>query len=282
MYRTSAWACPSCKNAVLREFNQRYACDECEGLLVGVDDFVKTMEDVDGGSDAITFDNDKESDLVCPLCPKKLLVGRLMRAHTLMTGVAHCTEHGIWFGNGQLAGFIATTSRRAHGNVGEGRTYGGVGGARGPAGLAVSKWWNKPKPRVHTAMTSRFAGEELSCPTCDTKLAFIGDRWACDACTGSFVETGALDAMVSEMSKELWHLPDPVGDVGPRVCPACKAKMVLEKLEGVTIDRCGDHGVWFDEGELAEVLEHVANPHTHVTWLRRLFGRRNSQAPENR
>jgi len=43
-------------------------------------------------------------------------------------------------------------------------------------------------------------------------------------------------------------------------------------LEGVTIDRCDVHGVWFDDRELEQTLHHSsAPPHGLVAWLKRLF-----------
>jgi len=50
-----------------------------------------------------------------------------------------------------------------------------------------------------------------------------------------------------------------------RPCPLCAAQMVLLELDTVTIDRCNEHGLWFDGGELANILEGEAFA----------FGRRN-------
>ena len=41
----------------------------------------------------------------------------------------------------------------------------------------------------------------------------------------------------------------------------------------VTVDRCAEHGTWFDPAELEEALEHVAltKDHGFRHWLRHLF-----------
>lgn len=50
--------------------------------------------------------------------------------------------------------------------------------------------------------------------------------------------------------------------------------MIVEVLEGVTIDRCDVHGVWFDDPELEQALHHSsAPPDGLVAWLKRLFRR---------
>ena len=58
--------------------------------------------------------------------------------------------------------------------------------------------------------------------------------------------------------------------IGKRECPVCALAMSVEASDGVTIDRCADHGIWFDGGELAAVLEH-AGMHSLRGWLKRLF-----------
>jgi len=49
---------------------------------------------------------------------------------------------------------------------------------------------------------------------------------------------------------------------------------VVEPLEGETVDRCAEHGVWFDPAELEGALQHAAGvePATERrSWLWRLF-----------
>jgi hypothetical protein len=60
---------------------------------------------------------------------------------------------------------------------------------------------------------------------------------------------------------EPWALgqePPPVPKEPFRRCPDCEQAMYQVQLEKVVVQRCKDHGVWFDAGELEQVLEHVA------------------------
>ena len=48
--------------------------------------------------------------------------------------------------------------------------------------------------------------------------------------------------------------------------------MIVELLEGVTIDRCAGHGVWFDDSELQAALHHAsAEPTGLGGWIKQLF-----------
>lgn len=52
--------------------------------------------------------------------------------------------------------------------------------------------------------------------------------------------------------------PEPLGATGEgmRVCVECKIPLVVELLDGVEIDRCGEcGGVWLDQGELEQLRE---------------------------
>jgi Zn-finger nucleic acid-binding protein len=52
--------------------------------------------------------------------------------------------------------------------------------------------------------------------------------------------------------------PEPVGatDLNMRTCVECRIPLVVEILDGVEIDRCGEcGGVWLDQGELEQLRE---------------------------
>jgi len=38
-------------------------------------------------------------------------------------------------------------------------------------------------------------------------------------------------------------------------CPICSKRMRIEKIEGITVDICDDHGVWLDKGEIEAIIE---------------------------
>jgi ribosomal protein S27AE len=314
-YRTSAFACPRCSNSALREFHDRLVCDECNGMLISLDDITESIHELDGSKDKLDITDGKAADKRCPRCslamaPCTIKLGEM----TVYGQFLHCAAHGLWFPRDAMTALFARVSRRggfrgmgAVAGVGGGLGTGGRGGndssvianmpsghsgmsgamasinqafsSGGPAsaGLAISNWQSR-RPRVHTLFVSAHKDRKLGCPSCkEAALAYLGDRWACSTCAGSFVENAALAAMVEEMAQKPWAVPAVSGAPGERACPICKAPMLVEVLEAVTIDRCGQHGVWFDDTELQTALHHAsAEPHGIGSWLRQLFLRHGS------
>ena len=306
-YRTSGFTCPSCSNATLREFQHRLVCDECNGMLIEVADFVASVHELDGSSDPLELHDVQPATTACPRCRDAMTTCTLGLGTLKLGGqFLHCTRDGIWFPRDAMTAVFARVSRR-------GGFRGGVigsGGVRGPAssggasvanmpsghggmsgamagiqnafgagtpassGLAISQWHDR-RPRVHTLFVSAHKDRRLGCPVCnETALEYRGDRWACGTCAGAFVETAALAAMITEMSRQPWDAPMVSGAPGERVCPICRTPMLVEVLEAVTIDRCGVHGVWFDDHELQTALHHAsAEPVGLGGWLKQLFHR---------
>ena len=295
-YRTSGRTCPTCGNPALREFSDRLVCDDCSGMLLADDDLAKSIHELDGRSGGVTFKDEGPAGKACPRCAAELVVAvvevsKIRLAGTLM----HCARDGVWVPQGVLAGAFALASRRGHaGNAHGTRAYGGLGSGRdgivnldaratfgsgGPAsaGLAISQW-STARPRVHSLFVSAYKDRKLGCPQCkDTVLHFAGDRWACDACGGCFVEDAALSAMVIEMTGRAWQPPAVQGGPGERACPVCDKPMLVEVLEAVTIDRCEGHGVYFDPDELQTALQHAAEPQHVGSFLQRLFRRHHEE-----
>lgn len=61
-------------------------------------------------------------------------------------------------------------------------------------------------------------------------------------------------------SKESWYKPE-TGPIQYVSCPRCGRYMNREnfsKISGIVIDRCGDHGVWLDAGELERIRLFIA------------------------
>jgi hypothetical protein len=52
------------------------------------------------------------------------------------------------------------------------------------------------------------------------------------------------------------------GLAGPSTlgCPSCGQAMAPSTMHGIHVDRCAQHGVWFDEAELEMVLRRTADP----------------------
>jgi Zn-finger nucleic acid-binding protein len=108
------------------------------------------------------------------------------------------------------------------------------------------------------------------CLRCSLVLSPLGPDGvlSCAGCGGEFCERSALEAIVerarlgpaaSRYVRPVLHLTDPIRYVA---CPVCSELMVRRNYgasSGVVVDVCGRHGVWFDHGELAQVLAFCAN-----------------------
>jgi len=309
-YRTSAFLCPVCDNASLREFHGRLVCDECQGMQLATDDFAESIREIDGSKDTVQITDAGAAGKACPQCKQAMTTCSLAFGSLAIVGgrIMRCATHGVWVPRDAMTAAYARASRRG-GFRGMGATagtssrIGGGGGksdaasiianmpsahsgmsgamssianafgAGGPAsgGLAISQWQTN-RPRAHTLFVSAHKDLALDCPACRVPLAYQGDRWACEKCVGLFVENEALVAMVREMALSPWELPVMTGKPGDRACPICKTPLIVEVLEGVTIDRCDVHGVWFDHPELEQALQHSSvPPHGLGAWLKRLF-----------
>ena len=90
----------------------------------------------------------------------------------------------------------------------------------------------------------------------------------CTSCEGVWLDAGEIellfgDALQCDDFLNGGH-PRPAQKEKPRRCPICRKKMAKAITRGespITYDRCiRNDGLWFDKGELAEVLAHAAKP----------------------
>jgi Zn-finger nucleic acid-binding protein len=246
MFRTPALACPSC-GATLRRFARRLACDACGGLLIALDDLAAQLA---AEVAAVPREGDAAA---CPRCtgpaPRvELRVG----GRPLQGTVAACPRDGLWLPAGALAAVLLEASRR-HGHVAGGHGYGGDRTVR----LAFDARARRRRP-IADPPISALGGRPLACPACAAALAADGPRWTCATCRGVFVEDAVLVRLMTDMCGRPWPLPAPAGAAGARSCPACGQAMRVDRLHGVAVDRCGDHGVWFDADELERALHDAA------------------------
>jgi Zn-finger nucleic acid-binding protein len=114
-----------------------------------------------------------------------------------------------------------------------------------------------------------FRDAHRNCPACNATLRAFRDRLVCDTCGGVMLSLDDLKGAVAELTGLEPTITYRKEAQGKRLCPHCQtamttAKLVLE-LEGAKpvkpdpeLDCCGAHGLWFDESELAIVLEPVA------------------------
>lgn len=108
-----------------------------------------------------------------------------------------------------------------------------------------------------------------TCPSCNGELREFRERLVCDRCGGVMLSVEDLSAAIEELTGLYPTVSFRDESPGKRACPRCEATMATMKLtleiEGAKpvkpnteLDRCAAHGLWFDDVELALVLEPVA------------------------
>lgn len=108
-----------------------------------------------------------------------------------------------------------------------------------------------------------------TCPGCNAKLREFRDRLVCDTCGGVMLAIDDLRNAIAELTGLEPTVSYRDERPGKRICPHCATAMTTARLtlelEGAKpakpkteLDRCATHGLWFDELELALVLEPVA------------------------
>jgi Zn-finger nucleic acid-binding protein len=106
----------------------------------------------------------------------------------------------------------------------------------------------------------------MRCPRCDHELG--GRPLKCEQCKGCWV--AAVDVQRTTKTKNPTYLDAGTSKIA---CPECYATMQAITLNGVHLDRCAQHGVWFDIGEITDMLrkngklgpEEVAKPDQQST-----------------
>ena len=125
--------------------------------------------------------------------------------------------------------------------------------------------------RVLVSSEASGSAPPFPCPRCkaELKARTYGDLGVeeCDACGGLFLAPQTMDRLVAarDMPTNLrLHLPKRAlkGETAVRYlfCPVCGKSMnrqAFGRVSGVVVDVCKGHGVWFDAGELAAVIEFV-------------------------
>jgi Zn-finger nucleic acid-binding protein len=118
-----------------------------------------------------------------------------------------------------------------------------------------------------------------TCPRCDIAMktidlkvggTFLIER--CDTCMGMFFDSGELEALIKATVKNVHHVNhnklkelyalkrhDAYGITYIK-CPVCDTimnRVNFGQRSGVILDRCANHGLWLDGGELRHLLEWV-------------------------
>jgi Zn-finger nucleic acid-binding protein len=116
-----------------------------------------------------------------------------------------------------------------------------------------------------------------TCPRCSIRLQtidlkvngkFLIER--CDECLGLFFDPGELEALLEATVSNVFDINrSKLDDINNRMspmdatisyikCPVCSKLMNRVNFgtkSGVIVDRCRDHGVWLDGGELRHLFE---------------------------
>lgn len=122
---------------------------------------------------------------------------------------------------------------------------------------------------------------KLACPSCDEKVLLTSRLVSganvsfleCRMCAGLWMEPGHLEALKRKhkesavVSASIENVPrlkqvssGKDVQVRYRKCPVCEQFMnrrLYGRGSGAIIDSCRDHGVWFDDGELNQILEWI-------------------------
>jgi len=92
----------------------------------------------------------------------------------------------------------------------------------------------------------------------------------CNNCKGVWFDSGELDLLLKSQSLEepkaffdgILNSQEAVSSEEKRKCPICGREMkktAIGEQSRILIDVCRDrHGLWFDGGEVAQVMKHLA------------------------
>lgn len=115
------------------------------------------------------------------------------------------------------------------------------------------------------------------CPECQLALQTIALKIQpplqierCETCFGLFFDPGEVETLLESLVAPVFHINHELIDhinqdryakqkpVKYLACPECQnimSRMVFGHRSGVVIDRCHQHGVWLDGGEISHLLE---------------------------
>ncbi|MFA6294072.1 MAG: zf-TFIIB domain-containing protein [Victivallales bacterium] len=110
----------------------------------------------------------------------------------------------------------------------------------------------------------------MLCPACDEEMLILEfnriEIDSCSLCGGVWLDEGELELLLSPEKSDAAPISGLMSDLrksseanGSRKCPVCRKKMLPVELSMnpvVEIDRCPlNHGLWFDKGELDQIME---------------------------
>ena len=116
----------------------------------------------------------------------------------------------------------------------------------------------------------------MPCPRCSAAL-FAGqvghlDALGCGGCGGLWLDNAGSTAILQRYDLDAEKLAQMVdGNAAKREvrspfeaakgpCPVCAQALQVVEHQGIRLDFCGQHGTFFDRGELAQVVQKSARP----------------------
>jgi Zn-finger nucleic acid-binding protein len=139
-------------------------------------------------------------------------------------------------------------------------------------------------------------GPALPCPSCGTKMAHLlvqrTSLQECPRCYGIWVDCETFNRICADTEKvadvfDAERLPPARIAPGPvryRPCPVCGDLMNrfnFERISGVIIDRCAEHGIWFDRDELRRIIDFIHSGGAELSRQRDLTEARRQQHEED-
>jgi len=117
----------------------------------------------------------------------------------------------------------------------------------------------------------------MICPVCKHDMIVVEyhniELDYCNSCKGVWFDSGELELLLKSHGLEepkaffdgILDSQEAVSSEKQRNCPICGHKMKKTAIGGqpeILIDICGDkHGLWFDGGEVAQVIRRLAGEH---------------------
>jgi Zn-finger nucleic acid-binding protein len=114
----------------------------------------------------------------------------------------------------------------------------------------------------------------MICPVCKYDMIVVEyqniELDYCNSCKGVWFDSGELELLLKSYGLEepkaffdgIFNSKEAASAEKKRNCPICGHKMKKTEISGqpeILIDICRDqHGLWFDGGEVAQLIEHLA------------------------
>ena len=109
----------------------------------------------------------------------------------------------------------------------------------------------------------------MNCPVCGKPLIILERNNIevdyCLSCNGFWLDAGELEILYQIFNGNSdimspFKYPSIKSDERKYKCPVCSAKMKKVRINGIVVDVCPNtDGIWFDKGELSDVINKLGN-----------------------